>query len=111
MKRIPILNLDVVSKRFLEKRLEKQSLWSLDLDCTKGACEGEGCPVNFGNETTEMVYNYGCLPTVPDIIEMRAINGLTWACHGDPTKPCVSGVRLLKNLGLPFKIHQLQSEW
>jgi len=107
--RIPVLNIDVVSREQLGKTLANASYWSLDVDCTKGACGGEACPVNYGNEATEMSQNYGCLPSPRDIIEMRALHGLTWACHDDTSKPCVSGVRLLKALKLPFKIHQLES--
>ena len=109
MRKISVLNIDVVAKDRLKKILSKASYWGLDIDCTKGACGGEACPVNYGNEATEVSQSYGCLPSPADIIEMRALRGLTWACHDDTSKPCVSGVRLLKALNLPFKIHQLES--
>lgn len=109
MKTIPLLNVDVISEQQLGAAIERTSFWLTDIDCTGGSCGGDACPVNFGNEDTEISQNYGCLPSPADIVEMRALHGLTWACHADVSKPCVSGVRLLKSLNLPFKVLQLES--
>lgn len=112
MKKIDVLNVDVVSEDYLKHRLSKESFWSmLDIDCTQGDCNGDGCPINYGNETTEISQNYGCLPDPVQIIKMRALEGLTWGCHDNPDKPCVSGVKLLKSLGLPYKVLELQKVW
>lgn len=111
MKRIPTLTVDVVTEKHLKLKLSKAKLWLMDFDCTHGACKGEGCPVNIGNEQTDLISNYGCLPEPIDIIKMRALDGLTWACHDDSSKPCISGIKLLKGLGLPYKVLTLRSEW
>lgn len=112
MNRIKLLEVDVISEDYLNHRLSRESFWDmLDLDCTQGDCGGDGCPVNYGNETTEMSQNYGCLPDPSDIIKMRALDGATWGCHANPNKPCVSGVKLLKSLGLPYKVYDILKEW
>lgn len=114
MKRIALLNVDVISQRDLDRRIHMANrvfhFNMLDIDCTQGACKGSACPVNFSDEDTEYSQNMGCLPAPSDIIQMRAVEGVTWACHSDYTKPCVSGVRLLQALNLPYKVLQLRNE-
>ncbi len=75
-----------------------------------GACSGHGCPVNYGNEMTEMSQNYGCLPSPYQIAKMKAVEGKTWACHADNTKPCLGGLHLCKAMGLSTKIEVLETE-
>jgi len=58
--------------------------------CTTGAC-----PFAY-NEYSEMVVNYGCLPCIGEIINMRVNHNKTWACHSNPTKPCLGALRYMK---------------
>lgn len=61
------------------------------------------CPFAW-TEHSERVQNYGCLPTRQDIVTMRVEHGKTWACHDEPTKPCIGAIRHLKRHGLPHKV-------
>lgn len=61
------------------------------------------CPFAF-TEASEQVQNFGCLPTVHEIVSMRVNHGKTWACHDEPTKPCVGAIRFLQEEGLPHKV-------
>ncbi|MFW6855315.1 hypothetical protein ACODYM_28910 [Burkholderia gladioli] len=64
-------------------------------DCT--------CPFAFTGASEE-VQNLGCLPTPFEIVTMRVEHGKTWACHDEPTKPCVGAIRHLRDRGLPYKV-------
>lgn len=69
------------------------------------------CPFAF-TESSERVQNYGCLPTPMDIVSMRVHHGKTWACHDEPTKPCLGGIKFLREKGLPHRVidHDLVTE-
>lgn len=49
------------------------------------ACES--CPFAFTDQS-EMVQNYGCLPTPYEIVEMKRESGHNWACHSNEKKIC-----------------------
>jgi hypothetical protein len=50
----------------------------------KGYCPG--CPYNFGEQTTEMAFNLGCLPGIGEIAEH--VGDGAWPCHAEPEKVC-----------------------
>ena len=86
---------------------DKMRLNDIEFPEEYGACKGHGCPVNYGDEDTEYSQNMGCLPTPYDTAKMRAVEGKTWSCHSDITKPCIGGLYLCKSLGLPTKVNEL----
>ena len=65
--------------------------------------ECNGCPFAF-TEESEIIQNYGCLPTPFDIISMRQDFGKTWACHDEPSRPCAGGIQFMKERGLDYKV-------
>jgi hypothetical protein len=72
------------------------------MSCTD-TCSKTTCPFSFTDES-ETIQNYGCLPTPYEIRNMRVMYGKTWACHSDPTKPCVGGIKFLNKKGLDSKV-------
>lgn len=48
------------------------------------------CPFAFTDES-EWVQNAGCLPAPYQIVSMKIHHNRTWACHEEPTKPCIGG--------------------
>jgi len=74
-------------------------------ETTEECCKiGEGtCPFAFG-EKSEIVQNYGCLPTPYQILEMKVHHGKTWACHSNPSVPCLGAIRYFAEKGLVAKV-------
>lgn len=58
------------------------------------ACES--CPFAFTDES-EMVQNYGCLPTPHEIVEMKRECGHNWACHSNEKKLCAGFKEFIEN--------------
>jgi hypothetical protein len=69
------------------------------------------CPFSF-TEESEIVQNYGCLPTPYQIIHMRTEHGKTWACHSNPTKPCLGALKYMQEEGIECHVidPELQTE-
>ena len=61
------------------------------------------CPFAF-TDASELAQNYACLPTPYQIIQMRVVHGRTWACHNNPSKPCLGAMEYLKINNLPFTV-------
>lgn len=61
------------------------------------------CPMAF-TENSEVAQGYGCLPSPYEITQMRIKHGKTWACHSEPTAPCVGAIKYMKEKGLPHTI-------
>lgn len=64
----------------------------------KCTCHKTSCPFAY-TEESELIQNYGCLPTPIEIINMRVNHNKTWACHNNPSKPCIGALNRLKELG------------
>ena len=61
------------------------------------------CPFAY-TDKSEQAQNYGCLPTPQEIVNMRTDHDKTWACHSNPTMPCLGAIRALKKKGLDNKV-------
>ena len=53
---------------------------------TKKMCKG--CPFNYGDPSTEMAYNLGCLPSTWEVSVLCRDNKTAWACHSAPNHVC-----------------------
>jgi hypothetical protein len=62
------------------------------------------CPFAWWTEKSSQAQNYGCLPTPLEIVTMRVKYGKTWACHDDPTTPCIGAIEYLKEKNIPYKV-------
>lgn len=66
-------------------------------------CHEDDCPFAY-TEASERAQSYGCLPCSFEIITMRVKHNKTWACHSDPSKPCIGAINHLKETGQPYKV-------
>lgn len=78
-------------------------------------CDECTCPFAY-TEASAVAQNYGCLPTASEILIMRVKHGKTWACHSDPSKPCIGAIMYMKEHGLDYKVIDKElldetSEW
>lgn len=64
------------------------------------------CPFSLSEEAEQGV-NYGCLPSVFEIMEIKKETGLNWACHDDETKICSGYVEYAAKKGLDYKTEGL----
>lgn len=72
--------------------------------CDKKCHIDGGCPFSF-TEECDIIQNYGCLPTPHEILHMKIVHDKTWACHDNTSKPCMGGLKYLKNEGLDYKVN------
>ena len=66
-------------------------------------CSATSCPLAFTDES-EVIQNYGCLPSPAEILDMRVKSGKTWACHSNHKKPCLGGLLFIRDKGYDFKV-------
>ena len=72
-------------------------------ETTKQCSTTGSCPFSF-TDKSEIIQNYGCLPTPYQILKMRTKYNKTWACHCNPTKPCLGALNYLKDKKLPYEV-------
>ena len=66
------------------------------------------CPFAFSDES-EKVQNYGCIPTRGEIISMKIDFDKSWACHDNPSKPCLGALKALSYSNVDNKVNSLIS--
>jgi len=71
--------------------------------CTKQCSTTGGCPFSFTDES-EIIQNHGCLPAPLEIVHMRQAHGKTWACHDDPSKPCLGALQWQRDHNLKCNV-------
>lgn len=54
------------------------------------------CPFVF-TEESEQAQNYGCLPTVSNIVNMHKEHNVNWACHYDANRVCSGFATMFKD--------------
>lgn len=66
-----------------------------------GCCGG--CPARDGiSDEATMAQNYGCLPSLGEIVVQYEVFGISWACHSKPTKVCNGLLNHLRKQGKPL---------
>lgn len=69
-------------------------------DYCAGMCEG--CPFNH-TEAAVNAYNWGCLPSVFDVFELKRNHNANWQCHEGNGKICAGYVQMAKEEGVDYK--------
>ena len=74
-------------------------------------CNGKdgcsACPFSM-TEESEQAYNYGCLPTHGEIMDMANRSGRPWGCHDGSGRVCQGYASVASQLGLPTKGDTMQ---
>lgn len=83
--------------------------------CTKQCSTTGGCQFSFTDES-EIIQNYGCLPSPMEIVHMRQAHGKTWACHNEPSKPCLGALQWQREHELKCSVidpvlHTEKTDW
>jgi hypothetical protein len=72
--------------------------------CTTKECSTIGGSPFAHSDESDMIQNFGCLPSNVEILSMRIHHDKTWACHSNPDKPCLGALNRLKELGYESKV-------
>jgi hypothetical protein len=66
----------------------------------------DGCPVEIHTEKGEEISNYGCLPCYADALKWYNETGKVWACHEEPTKPCIGFLKRAKHYKVKVSVNR-----
>ena len=60
------------------------------------------CPFNC-NEISEQAQNYGCLPSLYEIMNIKREHGYNWECHDGTGVVCGGFVAFARDLNIDYK--------
>lgn len=64
-----------------------------------------GCPINVTSDKGDMNGNM-CLPSYGEAIKWYKDTGKVWACHMNPTKPCLGFLIVAKEQGKRVSVNK-----